>query len=114
MTTAPPAAIADGKISQLQIDDEAMRRIVFGLARECYDFALARDIPSLSIEDQLPLVAGILDSYPRRLVDIRSVPATGATSFAALTIRFSDEGYRFLAQAAKDRMLDIVDGDRNA
>lgn len=99
------------KVSDLEINDEAMGLIVFGLARECHEFALSRGIASHSVEDQLPLVFSVLGSNMSDLLDVRDVVTGDATCLAALNIGFSDEGYRRLADTAKDRMAGAVDSD---
>lgn len=101
------------QVSELPFDDEAMNLIVFGLAREVHEFALGRNIPSHSIESQLPLVLGELDDKLGDLLDIRDIPAGDTSCLAGLRIGFSDEGYRRIANAAKDRVADTVDGDGN-
>lgn len=104
--------MTDAWVSDLKVSDhEAVSRIVFGLARECHEFALSSGIPSHSVEDQLPLVFGVLNGNTGNLLDARVVPASGAADLAALRIDFSPEGYRFLAEAAKDRMAGAVHVD---
>ena len=97
------------KVSELKINDESMNLIVRGLALEAHDFALSSGIPSHSVEHQLPLVFGVLDCYRSHLLDIQDVVAVNASSLPGLSIRFSDEGYRLLASAAKDRVASAVD-----
>lgn len=96
------------RASELQINDEAMGPIVLGLALECHEFALASGIPSQSVDDQLPLVFGVLDRHLRDILNIRNVPAVGTSCLSGLRIGFSDEGYRLTAKAAKDRMANAV------
>ena len=95
-------------ISQLQIDDESMRFIVFGLARETHDFALSCGIPSKSIDDHLPLVFCILNSQASDLLNVCYVPASNASDIAGIRITFSDEGYALVVNTAKDRVANVV------
>lgn len=100
----------DAWVSDLKItDDEAMSLIVLSLATERHELALARGILSRLVEHQLPLVFGILNGNPGDLLDVVPVPASGASCIAAVHIRFSQEGYRRLAEAAKDRVAGTVD-----
>ncbi|MFA7647851.1 MAG: hypothetical protein WCY15_12855 [Phenylobacterium sp.] len=99
------------KASELKFDNEAVGLIVLGLALEAHEFALARGIPSHSIDDKLPLVFGVLDGHLSHLLDVRDVPARDTSCLAALSIGFSDEGYRLLAAAAKDRVANAIDRD---
>lgn len=99
-------------VSELQVgDDKTMGLIVLNLARECHEFALSRGIPSHSVDHQLGLVFSILGSHSSHLLNIIDVPTAGTSSLAGLSIGFSDEGYRLLAGAAKDRMANSVDAD---
>jgi hypothetical protein len=91
-------------VSALKINNESMDLIVRSLALEAHDFALSNGITSHSVEDQLPLVFSVLNSHLSDILDIRDVPAGDATSLAGISIRFSNEGYRLLASAAKDRV----------
>lgn len=102
----------DHWVSQLQINDEGFEALMLGIARECHEFALSRGIPSHSIEDQLPLVFGVFNGDFRDLLDIREVPAVGASCLASVTVRFSPEGYRRAAEAAKNRVANPIDVDR--
>lgn len=95
-------------VSELKFDNEAMGLIVLGLALEVHEFALARGIPSHSVDHQLPLVFGVLDGNLSHLLDARDVPALDASCLAALSIGFSDKGYRLLADAAKDRVANSI------
>jgi hypothetical protein len=99
------------KVSELKFDDEAMGFIVRGLALEAHEFALARGVFSHSVDHQLPLVFGILNGKLSHLLDLRDVPAGGASCLAAIRIGFSDEGYRLLADAAKDGAASPIYGD---
>lgn len=100
-------------ISEIQFNDESMLLIVFGIALECHDFALSRGISSHSVEDQLPLVFSVLDGHLSCLLNISDIATVGTTSVAGLTICFSNEGYRFLTDTAKNRVADSIDGDRD-
>tara|TARA_R110002124_G_scaffold287223_1_gene471730 strand:- start:1414 stop:1710 length:297 start_codon:yes stop_codon:yes gene_type:complete len=95
-------------VSNLQINDESMRFIVRSLALEAHDFAISSDIPSHSVEHQLPLIFSILNSHSGNILDIRDVPTSDASSLAGISIRFSNEGYRLAASAAKDRVASVV------
>lgn len=108
---AGPQQGPDTWVSELEINDEAMRLVVFGLARECHEFALARGIPSHSVEDQLPLVLGVLDGRAGNLLDCSPVAASGASDIAGIRIGFSPVAYRRLAEAAKDRVAGAIDRD---
>lgn len=95
-------------VSELKFDNEAMGLIVRGLALEAYEFALASGIPSHSVDDQLPLVFGVLERDLGHLLDMRNVPARSTSDLAALSTGFSDRGYRLLADAAKDRVANSI------
>lgn len=99
-------------VSQLELNDESVGFIVRGLAGEVHDFALARDIPSHSVDLQLPLIFGILSSNSSDLLNVSDVAAVNATDVAGIRISFSDEGYRLLAKSAQDRAACPVDVDR--
>ena len=101
------------EILELKVDDEGVREIVLGLARECHDFAATRDVTHLSVEEYLPFVFGELDGKLGDLFDVSDVPAVDTPDIATISIRFSDEGYRRLAEAAKDRVARSIDGDRD-
>jgi hypothetical protein len=101
------------KVSELQINAEAMMLIVRSLAVETHNLAASRGIAHGSVDDQLPLVLGIIDSSPSYLLAIRDVPTSDTACLAAVSIRFSDKGYRLLAPAAKDRVANSADGNGN-
>jgi hypothetical protein len=101
------------KVSELQIDDESMRLIVRSLSLEAHDFTLGSGIAGHSVDDQLPLVFGVIDSHLSNLLDAGDIATPDATSLAVVRIGFSDEGYGLLARAAKDRVADSVHGNRN-
>ncbi|WP_424975287.1 hypothetical protein [Dinoroseobacter sp. S124A] len=94
-----------------RINDESVRLVVLSLARECHDFAISCGIASHSVEHQLELVLGIIDSHRSDLLDVRDVPALNTTDIAAIRIGFSDEGYLLLAEAAKDRLTNSLNVD---
>lgn len=98
-------------VSELQVNDEAVRLVVFSLALEAHHFALTRGLLSQSVEHQLPLVLGIIDSHLSDLLNVVSVPAVRASDIAAVRVGFSQEGYRLAAEAAKNGVDDTIDGD---
>jgi len=97
------------KLSQLEINDKSMGLIVRSLALEVHKFCLSSGILSHSVEDQLPLVFSVLDRNFSDLIDFCDIPAGDASGFAGLVIRFSEKGYRTIAEAAKNRVTDLVD-----
>lgn len=103
--------MSDDWVSQLEFNDESVSLIVRRLALECHEFAVARDISGSSVEDHLSLVLDVLDGNLGGIMRFEDIPATGAGDICGLAIRFSSEGYRRLADAAKDRMAGAVDID---
>jgi len=97
------------KVSELEINDKSMGLIVRSLALEVHKFCLSSGVFSHSVEDQLPLVFSVLDRHLSDLIDFCDIPAGGASGFAGLVIRFSEKGYRTIAEAAKNRVTDLVD-----
>jgi len=92
----------DLDVRSLKIDDESVRLIVFSLASELQDFLFRNGVSEVPIVSQLEFVMSVLGSDSRRLLDITDVPTTNASDIASIRVRFSNEGYRFLANAAKD------------
>lgn len=101
----------DEEIAGLEVNDETMRLVVLGLAAEVQEFALSRGIAGSTVEAQLELILREFEGDLGGLLDIREVPAVGATDIAALSVRFSAEHYRRLASAAKDRVAGTLDVD---
>lgn len=91
--------------------DEAVSLIVHSLALEAHEFALARGIPSQSVDSQLGLVERVLERYSGDLLYFVRVPAVGATCIGAARSGFSQECYRLMTQAAKDAVLRSAIGD---
>ncbi|KIN75512.1 hypothetical protein [Sulfitobacter guttiformis] len=100
-------------VSELHIDNKSVGLIVRSLAVECHDFAVLSGIPSHSVEHQLPLVFGVLDSHGSDLLNVSDIPAVNTSDIAAIHISFSNEGYLSLARAAKNRVADAADVDAN-
>jgi hypothetical protein len=98
-------------VSNLKFNDESMNLIVLGLARECHDFATSRGITSHSVEHQLPLVFSILNCQSGDLLNVFDTSARLTTSIAAVSVSFSDEGYRRIAETAKNRMINSINSD---
>lgn len=107
-----PMSLSDGMISKLKVGDgEAIRLVALGLAAECHEFALSREIASESVEHHLPFVFGIFEGNLCDLIRVVPVATCCATDIGAVRIEFCPEGYRRLAEAAKDRMADAIDGN---
>ena len=100
-------------VSQLEINDEAVALIINSLALECHDFALASGIPSGSVDLQLPGVLDVFSDLSHHLIDCRAVVTESAPCIANITLGLSNVGYRLMAQAAKDRVAHVADGDAN-
>jgi hypothetical protein len=104
----------DLDVTALPLNDESVRLIVHSLALECHEFALSCGILSRSVESQLKLVGRAFSDYGNDLLQVRHVPTTDASCVASIVIGFSNEGYRRVARAAKNRVAHSVDGDADA
>lgn len=93
----------DSWVSDLSVSDESIGLIVRRLSIECHDFAAARDIKHLSVEDHLGLVCDVLRRNLNDLILFRPVVTTGASGLS-LWISFDPVCYRRLAEAAKNRV----------
>lgn len=102
-----------GDLSEIQFDDEGIRLVLHGLAREVYDAAPFHGVPDVPIEEKLCLVLGALGGDFDGLIEVGVVPTGNATDLWSLRVGFSNEGYRRLARTAKDRMAGSIDGNRD-
>ena len=100
-------------VSQLKFNDESVRLIMGSLALECHHFAASRGVSHQAVDHELNLDLGVLDSQLGDLFHVVHVPAVDASCLASIRIAFSNEGYRRLADAAKDRMALAFNGERN-
>ena len=100
-------------VSQLKFNDESVRLIVGSLALECHHFAASCGISHQTVDHELSLDLGVLDGQIGDLFHIINVPAVDASCLASIRIAFSNEGYRRLADAAKDRVALTLNGERN-
>lgn len=98
-------------LAALPVNGESAVLIARCLAAECEDFALASGVAHGSIEGYLHFVHGVIQRSLCNFLDVRDVPARGASCIAAVDVFFSYEGYRCAAEAAKNAIAGVVDGD---
>ena len=108
------ALTADAWVSDLEVNDESMRAIMFGIAVECQELPALRHIPSETVQLKLGVFFGEFDSRQYGIIEVSPVPAEHTADILALRIGFSPAGYRRLAEAAKDWMARAADGDADA
>ncbi|MEQ3669439.1 hypothetical protein [Pseudophaeobacter sp.] len=101
-------------VSNLKFDNESIVRLVQSLALETHHFAAARNLGHFTAGQLSELVLCELQSNLSDLLDVRCVFTGKAPCIGSLSVGFSDEVYRRVAEAAKHRVLNIVDGDGNA
>lgn len=100
------SAGADAWVSELQINDEAMNRIVLSLAAECHGFATARGIAKPTVEDYLGLCHRELTRNLHDLITVSPVVTGDATKLGlSVRIRFAPAVYRRTAEAAKNGLF---------
>ncbi|WP_323783112.1 hypothetical protein [Leisingera sp.] len=100
-------------LAALPIDGEAAALIARSIAAELESFAVAHGVTHDPVEGYLHFVVGVIERNSADLLDFRCVPASGAACLGAVEVSFSYEGYRLAAQAAKDAILDVINGDDN-
>ena len=98
------SAEGDSWVSELDVNDEAMIRIAFGLARECHDFATKSGIPERAVEGYLGVCFNKLSRNLHDFVLISPVITDGASKLS-LSISFNPAVYRRMAEAAKNSIV---------
>ncbi|AHD09515.1 hypothetical protein PhaeoP75_01802 [Phaeobacter gallaeciensis] len=106
-----PRVLSEAELRSINVDNKGVRFLMSCLACELQEASTFGDVTHLTVKDQLSLVFGELNRNLGDLLDIRSVSTGDAASLASLSIRFSYPLYRLVAEAAKNRAADIVDGD---
>ena len=97
-------AEGDSWVSELDVNDEAMSRIAFGLARECHDFAAKSGIPDRAVKGYLGVCFNELSRNLHDFVLISPVITDGASKLS-LSISFSPAVDRRTAEAAKNSIV---------
>lgn len=97
----------------LNINDEGIDRVVFGLALECHEWCLARGIPSESAEAHRLHALAVILKHRTDVLEVRLCPTGGAAKFGIVT-GFSEAGYRLAAKTAKDWLVLPIDRYRDA
>ena len=102
----------DAWVADLDFNDESVSLLMERLARELDEFVALESVLHADVEEPLGFVLDIPEGNIRDPLDVRKVVASGTPGFA-LHIGFSPEGYRRLAEAAKNCMRPAIDIDLN-
>lgn len=100
--------------SQLKLNDKSIVWLVQSLAFEVHHFAVTGNLGHFDAGQLCETVLRELEGHLGDLLDVRCVATGKASCIGSVTVRFSDEVYWRVAKAAKNRVLNIVDGDGNA
>lgn len=92
---------SDEWLSELEVNNETILLVAGRLAAELEDFAAASGVSGCLVEPQLANACDVLSGNFHDLILVGPI-VTGGTSALSIRIGFNPQGYRRIAEAAKD------------